>query len=251
MSGFLRFLTIALIIVVGSGIHADGRSLVPAAKAQSSGSGTSGGDMATRAIEPQEGASPSQEILCSQAVRTLAETDGKDDAAFAMFNSDACQRIRDAYAFDVTPEIEQISQALRNQGIDYDADFAARQKQCLATVDRQMALPVPEGKPTPIREELIERCNANTRTALYSEGIVALNKVKREWAAAEKARINEEDRRKRAEYDAAKAEYEAGLIARENAIAEQERAYQEGLAEWRRRVELCKKGKSKYCADPK
>lgn len=228
-------------------------------------------------------AAPPDAAACRAASLRLAETDGRDEEASAIALSEECTQLREANAFDVRGRMAEISALLREEGIDFDSRISQRMAACQGQVDARLAAvqeaeeqeqapvrpqmaenrngaawvpslerapitsadPEEETPPDPVflekRAEMIAVCEANAEVALYAEGITTLNQSRAERAEIEQAEYKAQLERIAEEAAEAQAIYKRKVEA-------DRAAHEAAMADWRRRVALCEKGKREYCA---
>jgi hypothetical protein len=155
-----------------------------------------------------------------QYTRQSETNEGK--IQYHIWSSRDCQNQRRGSEIDVDPGVSAMMSKLKTNGLDVDAQMRAKIDVCRIHA---------------ASEANVATCILNARIAIYSSAINELNQkqnaeynAKMENHRTELKRF-EIERRKRAEK-----------------IIEDKAAYQKSLADWRRRVALCKQGQSKFCA---
>ncbi len=178
---------------------------------------------------------------CQQAVTRLAETRGRDREAEAIALSSECENLRRSRMFDVRDDMAEISQMLRDEGVDFERFLGPKLAECRKSSQAQALETDPGERGFVSSSEFYERCEANARVSAYSEGIVELQRVRRERFIIESQEVAAEAQRREQEHADA-------LAAHQAAIDQNRRNHEANMADWRRRVELCESGNTAYCA---
>jgi hypothetical protein len=202
------------------------------------------------AAAAQSGAAKYSASQCESAKDWLVATQGRspdraeNERQYAIWSSADCVALRQPHDLDVTPDIAKTEALLRKNGIDVEARMPAKIAACRENAPAALlAIPLRERAKMTL-DQVTATCILNARTNLYAEALNALNAQRREKFALDQA---EYERLMRAR-DAQLAENDRIVKDQQAAVAASQAEYEQKMAEWRRAVALCKKGKREYCA---